>query len=484
MELIEISRLLNRKLIGENKKVVNLAYNSADVIDGSVFFAIKGSTENGHRYIEEAINKGAIAVIGEEDLPSLTVPYFKVYNTKKALALTADYFYGAPSKKLHLLGVTGTNGKTTVTSLIHDVFNQLGVKSGLIGTNGWWMGASKAATHTTPMSSDLNQLLRDGMRHQLTHVVMEVSSHGIKENRVDQIDFNRFIFTNLTEDHLDYHPTMADYAYTKMIPFIQFSDYTEDKIAIINIDDPYGVNFMNATNGKMLTYGISQAADINARDIIYGMDDTKFALYLGGQLITKLTVPIFGKYNLYNILAVLTYFHSLNYQLTEIAAILENISPIEGRFETIKTQSGITAIIDYAHNADAVYQVLTALNTVAKGDIITVLGAGGGRDKGKRKRMGRYAIKLSKQVIFTSDNPRDENPLDIVYDLIADVTHADYQIVLDREKAITKALERAKPNDYVVILGKGHEKTQNINGNVIPFSDKIVVEEVIRKRGI
>lgn len=478
-----MSELLGFQLSEKNQEIVNLAYDSRQVVKGSVFFAIKGQNQDGHQYIEQAVENGAIAIVGEQPL-QLNGLYFQVFNTKKALAIISSYFYHEPSKDMNLVGVIGTNGKTTITYLIQHVFECLGIDSGLIGTNGSWVGQKKRATHTTPMSPDLNDLLLEGVRHNLPYVVMEVSSHGIKENRVDQIDFNRLVFTNITEEHLDYHKTFEDYLFTKMRPFIQFNDYNQNKMAIINCDDENASSFISVTNGKVLTYGCSPLADLCAKDIVYNLERTNFALYVKNKFITNMTIPLFGKYNVYNVLAVMGYFYSLGYELIEIVPFIENVSVIEGRFEYVKSDSGVTVVIDYAHNPDAIFQVLSCLNVIAKGKIMTVLGAGGNRDKTKRKIMGKHATYLSDHVFFTSDNPRNEDPLSIIYDLLSGTSSVNYTVIVDRAKAIEAALKKAKSDDFVVILGKGHEKTQNINGNIVPFNDKIVVEEVIRKRGI
>ena len=478
-----MSELLGFQLNEKNQEIVNLAYDSHQVVKGSVFFAIKGQNQDGHQYIEQAVENGAIAIVGEQPL-QLNALYFQVFNTKKALAIISSYFYHEPSKDMNLVGVIGTNGKTTITYLIQHVFECLGIDSGLIGTNGSWVGQKKRATHTTPMSPDLNDLLLEGVRHNLPYVVMEVSSHGIKENRVDQIDFNRLVFTNITEEHLDYHKTFEDYLFTKMRPFIQFNDYNQNKMAIINCDDENASSFISVTNGKVLTYGCSPLADLCAKDIVYNLERTNFALYVKNKFITNMTIPLFGKYNVYNVLAVMGYFYSLGYDPLEIVPFIENVSVIEGRFEYVKSDSGVTVVIDYAHNPDAIFQVLSCLNVIAKGKIMTVLGAGGNRDKAKRKIMGKHATYLSDHVFFTSDNPRNEDPLSIIYDLLSGTSSVNYTVIVDRAKAIEAALKKAKADDFVVILGKGHEKTQNINGNIVPFNDKIVVEEVIRKRGI
>ncbi len=654
MNLREMSELLGHRFIDENQAISNLAYDSRQVEPGGVFFAIKGQDQDGHMYIDKAIEKGAIAIVGEEDL-TLDVPYFQVFNTKKALAVVSNEFYQKPSKDISLVGVIGTNGKTTITYLIQHVFECLGVDSGLIGTNGSWVGQKIKASRTTPMSLDLNDLLKEGVKNNLPYLVMEVSSHGIKENRVDQIQFDRLVFTNITPEHLDYHKTFEDYLFTKMRPFIQFSDYDEDKVAIINCDDEHadyfigatnghlltygcqakadlfakdivytlertefslyikgefmtrmaiplfgkynvynvlsvlayfyslGYNplkiipfienvssiegrfeylktkdgvtvvidyahnpdaifqvltclnviakgqiitvlgaghktfedylftkmrpfiqfsdydedkvaiincddehadyFIGATNGHLLTYGCQAKADLFAKDIVYTLERTEFSLYIKGEFMTRMAIPLFGKYNVYNVLSVLAYFYSLGYNPLKIIPFIENVSSIEGRFEYLKTKDGVTVVIDYAHNPDAIFQVLTCLNVIAKGQIITVLGAGGNRDKAKRKIMGKHATRLSDHVVFTSDNPRNEDPLSIIYDLLSGTSSVNYTVIVDREKAIEAAIKKAKPDDLVVVLGKGHEKTQNINGKIVPFNDKIVVEEVIRKRG-
>ena len=483
MNLVEMSDLLGIRFIGENQVISNLAYDSREIEPGGVFFAIKGQDQDGHEYIEKAIENGAIAIVGEEDL-TFDIPYFQVFNTKKALAVVSNEYYETPSKDINLVGVIGTNGKTTITYLIQHVFECLGVDSGLIGTNGSWVGQKKKATHTPPMSLVLNDLLKEGVKHNLPYLVMEVSSHGIKENRVDQIQFDRLIFTNITPEHLDYHKTFEDYLFTKMRPFIQLSDYQEDKVAIINCDDEHADYFIGATNGRILTYGCKPHADLFAKDIVYTLERTEFSLYVKGEFVKRMSIPLFGKYNVYNALSVLAYFYSLGYDPLKIVSFIENVSSIEGRFEYLKTQDGVTVVIDYAHNPDAIFQVLTCLNVIATGQIITVLGAGGNRDKAKRKIMGKHATRLSDHVFFTSDNPRNEDPLSIIYDLLSGTSSVNYTVIVDRAKAIEAAIKKAKPNDLVVVLGKGHEKTQNINGKIVPFNDKIVVEEVIRKRGI
>ena len=483
MRLLELSKVLDLPYSGKDHEVTTIAYDSRCVVAGSVFFAIKGEDQDGHRYVGDAIGKGAIAVVGEDAVFS-EVPYFRVHNAKKALARASAAFYQSPSKQLHLVGVTGTNGKTTITYLLHHILSALGHYTGLIGTNEWRVGQVRPATHTTPMALELNEMLAEGKKEGISHIVMEVSSHGIKENRVDQIDFDRFIFTNATNDHMDYHKTFEDYLFTKMRPFIQFADYESEKAAIINYDDPHSGSILNAANSRVLTYGLSEQADFCARQLKLQLDETEFSLYVKGRFAGEVRYPLFGKYNIYNVLSVLAYFYSIGYGLDEILPFIRTVPTIEGRAQTLKSSMGIDIIIDYAHNTGAVKQVLSSLREVTEGRIITVIGAGGHRDREKRKYMGGYSLGLSDYVVFTSDNPRDEDPMDIIKELIGNSEMTNYEIVLDRAEAIEKALLLARSGDCVGVLGKGHEKTQNINGKIIPFNDKIVVEEVIRKRGI
>ena len=480
MRLEEIKKLLDCQLDANDVEIKGLAYDSRKVEAGFIFFAIKGETYDGHDYVEMAIKKGAVAVVGEDDL-SLSVAYLMVHNAKKALARVSHYFHDKPSNEIKVVGVTGTNGKTSVTHLIHYIYNHLGVKNGLIGTNSWDVGVKKKAVNTTPMSLDLNEMLRLGIENGREFVIMEVSSHGIKENRVDLIDFDSFIYTNLSEDHLDYHKNFDDYMFTKMRPFMWFSTYDTSKCAIINIDDEFGSYFVNVTNGRVLTYGLGIDADFQARNIVYGLDRTAFDLHLRGKFVCHVESPMFGKYNVYNVLAVFAYFYYDGWNCEKIALIIKGLPTVTGRFEKFTTKTGVNVIIDYAHTPDSIYQILTSLNVVARGDIITIVGAGGDRDKTKRPLMGKHALALSTHVYFTSDNPRSENPQNIIYDMIFGNIKTNYTIVIDRKDAIEKALKQANPGDLVVILGKGHEKTQTIGEVAYPFSDVDIAKQLVKE---
>ena len=479
MKLEEVKKLLNSNVHVTSQKVKGLAFDSREIHPGFIFFAIRGTTQDGHDYIEQAIEQGAIMIVTERMVKTKdSIPVVVVPNVKKALALISHRFLNKPSKKLNMVGVTGTNGKTTVTHLIHYMYQALEIPNGLIGTNSYKIPGAGKVTNTTPMSLVLNKMLAATYENDTKNVIMEVSSHGIKENRVDHIDFDTFIFTNLSEDHLDYHKNMDDYMWTKMRPFIALPAH---KTAIINIDDENGPYYCDVTIAKTLTYGLQASADFSARNINQKIDTTEFDLYHKGEFSCKTVIPYFGIYNVYNTLAAIAYFVSEGYNPERVSLLLKDLPRVEGRFDTFKTTSGIYVVIDYAHTPDAVENVLKSLAAVAKGDVISVLGAGGDRDRSKRAPMGKNALAYSKHVIFTSDNPRSEEPHSIIYDMLGGSVKQNYTLCIDREIAIEKALRMAKPNDVVILLGKGHEKIQIIKGKTNPFCDKTVAQYIIQK---
>lgn len=482
MNLKEIKKLLNSHISVSSQKIEGLAFDSRDVDPGFVFFAIKGTVNDGHDYIDQAVSQGAIMVISERIVVKKgSIPIIVVPSVKKALALISHHFFNKPSKKLNMVGVTGTNGKTTVTHLIHYVYNLLETPNGLIGTNAYKVPDAANVTNTTPMSLVLNKMLASTYENDTKNVIMEVSSHGIKENRIDHIDFDTFIFTNLSKDHLDYHKNMDDYMWTKMRPFIALP---ANKTAIINIDDKFGHYYCDVTLAKTLTYGLQKSADFSARNIKQSIDKTEFDLYYKGEFSCIIVIPYFGIYNVYNVLAAIAYLVNEGYSPERLALLLKDLPPIAGRFDTFKTDSGIYVVVDYAHTPDAIENVLKSLSAVAKGNVISVLGAGGDRDRSKRGPMGKAALAYSKHVIFTSDNPRSEEPHSIIYDMLGDSIKQNYTLCIDREIAIEKALKMAKPNDVVIVLGKGHEKIQVVKNKTKPFCDKTVAQYIINKNGL
>ena len=480
MKLERLKKLLGSQVSVKSSEIKGLAYDSRSVKVGFVFFALPGASSDGHDYINDAIDAGAIAIVSERDI-DCGLPVFVVLSSKKALALASHHFYHESSNKIKMVGVTGTNGKTTVTHLIHHVYELLEVKSGLIGTNRYVVPDAPKVTNTTPISHDLNAMLASSFDSGIRHVIMEVSSHGIKENRVDHIDFDAFVFTNLTEDHLDYHPNFDDYMWTKMRPFIALAARAD---AIINIDDAHGRYFCDVTKAKITTFGLSIHADFRAINIIQQIDSTTFDLFYKNQFVANVETNMFGTYNVYNVLATIAYFYTEGYQPKRLAKLFAQLPQTSGRFETFKTTTGIYVVVDYAHTPDAIRHVLKSLSTVAPRSVLTVVGAGGDRDASKRAGMGKYALAHSTHVVFTSDNPRSEDPQAIIYDMLKGSVKTNYSICIDRERAIEKALKMAKPKDVVILLGKGHEQTQTIKGETRAFCDKKVAHYWVEKLGI
>ena len=479
MKLEDVKKLLDMNMKVPALKVEGLAYDSREIRPGFIFFAINGMIHDGHDYIDHAVSQGAIMAICERKVETkASIPVYSVPNVKKALALISHHFFNKPSESLHMVGVTGTNGKTTVTHLIYYIYQALKIDCGLIGTNAYKVPVAEKVVNTTPMSLVLNKMLASTYENDVKNVIMEVSSHGIKESRIEHINFDIFIFTNLSPDHLDYHKNMDDYMWTKMRPFIALS---AAKTAIVNIDNEYSSYLCDVTIAKTLTYGLQAAADFSARNIQQDIEFTEFDLYYKGRFLCRITTLYFGIYNVYNTLAAIAYFASVGYNPKDISILLKQAPAIDGRFDTFKTNSGVYVVVDYAHTPDAVANVLKSLSAVAKGDIISVLGAGGDRDRKKRPIMGKNALAYSKHVVFTSDNPRYEEPFSIIYDMLGGNVRQNYTLCIDREIAIEKALKMAKPGDVVIILGKGHEKTQSIKGKTTVFCDKTVAKYIIQK---
>ena len=480
MNLVEMSDLLGIRFIGENQVISNLAYDSREIEPGGVFFAIKGQDQDGHEYIEKAIQNGAIAIVGEEDL-TFDIPYFQVFNTKKALAVVSNEYYQTPSKDINLVGVIGTNGKTTITYLIQHVFECLGVDSGLIGTNGSWVGQKKKATHTTPMSLDLNDLLKEGVKHNLPYLVMEVSSHALSLKRVENLFYKIGIFTNLTEDHLDFHKTFENYRKAKESLFFMTS-----KANIINIDDINGriiLENVKKLRVPCITYGINYDATFKGEDVKLYDDKTVFTLKGPNNLKSEITLNMVGQFTVYNVLAVICACYVLNMDINETIEDISQLKSVSGRFEKVKNDKNLNIFVDYAHTPDALDNVLKSIKSFVKGKIITVFGCGGNREKEKRPIMGQISQKYSDLTIITSDNPRYENPENIIKDILEGIDRSkdDYLIIEDRKEAIRESIYRARKGDIILIAGKGHENYQRVNDNIFEFDDKQVAKEIINE---
>lgn len=462
-------------------EIKSLELDSRKAIPGSLFFAVKGTSADGHDFIEMAIKNGASAVVCER-LPEHqtdAVTYVQVKDSSFALGYMASSFFGNPSEALNLVGVTGTNGKTTTVNLLYQVFRGFGIKTGMLSTIVNLIDEeSIPSTHTTPDPINLNEMLARMVAQGCRYCFMEVSSHAIIQNRVAGLKFKGGIFTNLTHDHLDYHGTFDAYLKAKK-QF--FDDLPEDAFALTNKDDRNGMVMVQNTRAKIFTYSLRSMADFHCRIVenqFHGLQ-----LSLDG---VDCWFRLVGVFNAYNLLVVNSTAQILGQDKACILTILSNIEPVDGRFNTIHFPNGITAIVDYAHTPDALKNVLETIQSIRthKEQLITVVGAGGNRDSTKRPIMAQIASRLSDRVILTSDNPRFEDPEKILDDMKngIEAEHADKVLLIqNREEAIKTAYALAKPGDIILVAGKGHETYQEIKGVKYPFDDKKILQNIITK---
>ncbi len=471
---------INEVIGSTNIAVENIAYDSRQVTGYSMFVALRGTQVDGHTYIDKAIELGAIAIVCEElplkILPSVT--YVKVTNTASSLGFISSNYYDNPSEELKLIGVTGTNGKTTSVSLLYDLFKKQGYKVGLLSTViNKIHNEEIASTHTTPNALEINKLLREMLEQGVSHCFMEVSSHAVHQKRIEGLHFTGGIFTNITHDHLDYHGSFDEYVRAKKGFFDRLPS---NAFALVNKDDPHWESIVHETKAKIITYGIKTAADYKAKII-----ENHFS---GLQLIidnSEVWSKLIGGFNAYNLLVAYSAAILLGEDKLEVLTIISSLNPVEGRFQHLKTDSGITAIIDYAHTPDALKNVLSTIKEIRTGNelVITIVGCGGDRDKEKRPLMAAIACEMSDHVIFTSDNPRSENPEQIIKDMEKGVEPVYYKktiSVVNRKEAIKMACTMAKAGDIMLVAGKGHEKYQEIKGEILPFDDFQVVEETLK----
>ena len=465
------------EIIGNiDKNITEINFDSRKVSKGSLFIATPGTNVDGHNFIEQAINKGAIAIICE-NLPSVIkkdITYVKVDNSLKALGIAASNYFDNPSDNLKVVGVTGTNGKTTIATLLYKTFKTAGYKVGLLSTVKNLINDNEIkATHTTPDAIQINKLMAEMVEQGCDYCFMEVSSHAIHQNRIAGINFNIAGFTNITHDHLDYHKTFKEYINAKKA---FFDNLDKTAIAITNSDDKNGLIMLQNTKAKKLTYSLKSASDYKAKILEKSFDGTLIKIQ-----DSELWVNFIGSFNVYNLLAVYAIAVNLGLKHDETLRIISGLTSVDGRFQNIKSKNNITAIIDYAHTPDALKNVINTINELkAKGQtLITIVGAGGNRDKTKRPEMADIASKLSDKIILTSDNPRNENPDDIIDDMLKGVSAENQNKVLtitDRRSAIKTAVMMANSGDIILVAGKGHENYQEINGVKHHFDDK---EEII-----
>jgi len=460
----------------ENIHVKKIVYDSRKVEESSLFVAIKGFTTDGHRYLMQAEKSGAVAVVVEEKNSRLHIPQIVVDNSRFALARIAANYYTPEIDKIRLVGITGTNGKTTTSYLVRSIMDQAGLKSGLIGTIAYDVGGNHIkAWNTTPESIDLFGMLYDMYHRGQKGCVLEVSSHALELNRVDFLNFEVAVFTNLTQDHLDFHKDLTEYFNAKKKLFKHLNSTGR---AVINIEDPYGRKLLPECQQDVMTFGFSDEAKVKAQDW-----KNSFA-GLQVEIITPLgqfTVysKLIGRFNIENILTAVASGLALNFDLKTIKQGIEKVKIIPGRLEVIKIKDAKTVVVDYAHTPDALHKALTVLRDLTSQDLWVVFGCGGDRDTAKRPIMGKIAYDFADHVIITSDNPRSEPAQNIADMIIQGISHSNQiHVELDRRKAIAHAIKRSKPGDTILVAGKGHEDYQEIKGVKYPFDDREVVKEI------
>ena len=483
MKLIELLKYVTPQTIIGNQEIdiTGVNIDSRKIEKSHLFVAIKGTQTDGHRFIPKALELGAVAVLCE-DLPEVLQPgvtYVQVASTEAAVGPVATMFYGEPSKQLKLVGVTGTNGKTTIATLLYNMFRKFGHKCGLLSTVcNYIEDEAIPADHTTPDPIELNKLLAQMVDAGCEYAFMECSSHAIAQQRIGGLVFAGGLFTNLTRDHLDYHKTFENYRDAKKA---FFDGLSKDAFAITNADDKNGSVMVQNCKAQVKTYSTRTMADFRARIIECHFEG--MYLEVDGR---EVGVQFIGKFNVSNLLAVYGAAVMLGKKPEDILLVLSTLKSVAGRLEPIRSQEGVTAIVDYAHTPDALENVLNAIHEVLDGkggQIITVCGAGGNRDKGKRPLMAQEAVKQSDRVIITSDNPRFEEPQDIINDMLAGLTPQQMKKVVsivERKEAIRTACMMAQKGDVILIAGKGHEDYQEIKGVKHHFDDREIVREIFQ----
>lgn len=473
IEYLDYKDLINFK----NIDITGISYNSKTTKKGDIFVCLVGEHTDGHEFAQNAIEAGAAALLVEKKVEGTKIPQVVVASTRHKIADIADRFYSSPSKGINLIGITGTNGKTTVTHLIQKIFEENNQKCALIGTLGYKLssnGEYRDAKHTTPQAPELQATLRMIKDvEKIDNVVMEVSSHALDQNRVGGCRFNGAVFTNLTQDHLDYHITMDNYFKAKAL---LFEHLTEGDFAVINADDEYGDRFISVVpeGVKVLTYGVRQQSDVMARNINFSLNGAEFTLVANAKE-HKVNLHMNGMFSVYNVLAAVTAALAIGIDIETALKALQNVKGVAGRFEVVVKKPLV--IVDYAHTPDGLENVLKSAREITPedGKLICLFGCGGDRDATKRPKMGAIAEKLADKIVITSDNPRSEDPQTIITDIIAGLKSVNTESVIvepDRGTAIALLKTIANNNDVVVIAGKGHEDYQILKDKTIHFDDR------------
>ena len=462
--------------------ISGVSYDSRKVEKGHLFVAVQGEKMDGHDFINDAINRGAKAVVFEKAavacMPTART-FVHVKDSRKALALVSGNFFGMPSKRLNVIGVTGTNGKTTTTYIIKSILEAWGKKVGLIGTIQYMIRNEVfEALHTTPEALEFQGLLHRMRESGCTYVVSEVSSHALAQKRVDGSVFKSGVFTNLTRDHLDFHKTMDQYFAAKKRLFTELLD--KNAVPVINYDDIWGRKLISLLLGNVYTYGLETGCDIMAAEIDNSFGGLRFRIVMRGRKYSVVS-PLTGLPNVYNIMSAAGAAVSLGVPWDVILEGIRNSGSVKGRFERVDAGQGFLAVVDYAHTEDALERLIYTARGMVKGKVITIFGCGGDRDRGKRLKMGAIATRLSDYVIMTSDNPRTEDPESIIREIEAGATRKNYLIEPDRREAIKRAVMMASEGDVLLVAGKGHENYQEIMVIKYKFSDREVLQETIKQ---
>jgi len=460
-------------------EVRGVTCNSKDARDGFVFVAVKGARADGNSFIDDAVNNGARAVVYQGQAGRLKgkCGFIKVKDSRKAAAQLACAFYHDPSAKIRVVGVTGTNGKTTITYLLEAIARQAGRSPAVIGTiNYHFKNRVIPAKNTTPGPVELQSLLAQMRDCGVDYCFMEASSHALDQERTEGINFYSAIFTNLTQDHLDYHKTMENYYKAKER---LFKDISRRSFIVVNNDDKYGMRLKRASKARLVTYGINTGSRVMAKDIIFDCSGSRFTLASKGVSV-PLRTGLIGRHNIYNVLAACAWAMEEGFGVPVIQRAIAGFDPVRGRLERVGSGAGFSVFVDYAHTEDALNNVIRSLRQLSGGRIIVVFGCGGDRDKAKRPKMGRVVTDLADYAVITNDNPRSEDPASIIRDIRKGIKKDNFCILPDRARAIKKSLLLAKSGDIVLVAGKGHEDYQVLKNKTVHFDDREAVNRCLR----
>ncbi len=482
MRLTDLMESLpEKKIFGPTDgEISGITYDSRKLSPGSLFVAIRGLQEDGHRYISQAIERGAAAVVVDRDEIHGSVTTIQVEDSRKALALLSARWFDYPARKLRLVGITGTDGKTTTAYLIHAILREAGFETGLIGTVITRIGRDdRPSFYTTPESLELNQTLAEMVARKADLAVMEVSSHALAMDRVFGIPFQLAVFTNLSRDHLDFHGDFEHYRDAKALLFERLAG--PQARAVINLDDPSASFFMDKTAVAVMTYSAKTGADVFLKDVRLTMEGTDIEVQTPSGLL-QMHTQLLGRYNVFNTLAAVAAGVALDLEPEMIRRGLEGIEGVDGRFETITIPGGYTVIVDYAHTPQALQRLLSAVREMSPRRVLLVFGCGGDRDRGKRPEMADVASQMADMVLLTTDNPRSEDPLAILREVQRGILPGtDHQVVPDRREAIRRGLQLAGPGEVLVVAGRGHERYQVVGSERRPFHDRQVILEELEQ---